>query len=138
MTDKKLKAKILAEIERLRYDFPKIISQEEKDCQWLYWRGLNKIRDFINSLPEEPHQEFYDKLSKLRDDAFSNTTKESWEACLSEEPVKIDRQVSKMADEFSEREYEINGYERQWLSKGYYHGYMDALKEARIQPSKDI
>lgn len=51
MTDKE---KILAEIERLRSDFPKVINQKEKDCQWLYWRGLNKIRDFINSLPEEP------------------------------------------------------------------------------------
>ena len=55
---------------------------------------------------------------------------------LSEEPVKIDRQVSKMADEFAEREYETNGYERLWLSKGYYHGYMDAKIKASEWISK--
>ena len=53
---------------------------------------------------------------------------------LQEEPVKIDRQVSRMADEFAEREYETNGYERQWLSKGYYHGYMDAGKGKLKEP----
>lgn len=58
------KEKILAEIERLRNDFPKVISQKEKDCQWLYWRGLNKIKYFINSLPEEPVSEDFKKFEE--------------------------------------------------------------------------
>lgn len=33
-----------------------------------------------------------------------------------------------MADAFAEREYETDSYEREWLGKGYYHGFMDAKK----------
>lgn len=70
------KEKIRAEVERLITDLG-----EQRDVL------LEELLEFIDSLPEEPHQELYNKLSNLRDDAFSNTTKESWEACLSEEPV---------------------------------------------------
>ena len=42
---------------------------------------------------------------------------------------KINKKVSEKADSFAEREYEMDGYEREWLSKGYYHGYMDAAAE---------
>ena len=42
--------------------------------------------------------------------------------------IEIDKRVSAMADAFAEREYETDGYEREWLSKGYYHGFMDAKK----------
>ena len=38
---------------------------------------------------------------------------------------KINREIADRADAFAEREYETDGYERQWLSKGYYHGYND-------------
>ena len=38
---------------------------------------------------------------------------------------KIDPKIAEKADAFAEREYETNGYERQWLSKGYYHGYKE-------------
>lgn len=48
--------------------------------------------------------------------------------------IEIDKNVAAMADAFAEREYETDGYERQWLSKGYYHGYMDAMKEAKMSP----
>lgn len=43
----------------------------------------------------------------------------------------MDEKVVKMADDFAAREYETDGYERQWLSKGYYWGYMDALKNKK-------
>lgn len=56
---------------------------------------------------------------------------------LPEEPVKIDSQISKMADDFAEREYELDGYERKWLSKGYYHGYKDASKNKSEEPVSD-
>ena len=36
--------------------------------------------------------------------------------------------VSKKADKFALREYETDGYERQWLSKGYYHGFVEGVK----------
>ena len=42
--------------------------------------------------------------------------------------IEIDKRVSAMADAFAEREYETDGYEREWLGKGYYHGFMDAKK----------
>lgn len=52
---------------------------------------------------------------------------------------KIDKQIAKKADEFAEREYETDGYERQWLSKGYYHGYKDASKNKSEEPvSEDL
>ena len=58
---------------------------------------------------------------------------------LSEDPASIDKDVARMADEFAEREYETNGYEREWLSKGYYHGFMDANKGKLKEPvSKDL
>ena len=42
------------------------------------------------------------------------------------ERIKIDEEAAKKADAFAEREYVSDGYEREWLSKGYYHGYKDA------------
>lgn len=47
---------------------------------------------------------------------------------------KIDKKIAKKADEFAKREYETDGYERQWLSKGYYHGFMDANKGKLKEP----
>ena len=44
--------------------------------------------------------------------------------------IKINKEVAAMADAFAEREYETDGYEREWLSKGYYHGFMDAKNGA--------
>lgn len=38
---------------------------------------------------------------------------------------KIKKSVASKADAFAEREYESDGYEREWLSKGYYHGYLE-------------
>ena len=66
-------------------------------------------------------------VTKFEDELMkSNLTKQ--------EPVStIDKDVSKMADEFAEREYELDGYERQWLSKGYYHGYMDAANKSKTE-----
>ena len=45
---------------------------------------------------------------------------------------KIDRKISKRADEFAEREYVSGADEREWLSKGYYWGYKDAEKELKL------
>ena len=51
---------------------------------------------------------------------------------------KINKHVSAKAQKFAEREYEIDGYEREWLSKGYYHGYMDAMKDIELSPEDKI
>lgn len=64
MTDKEKLTAIKAEIERLRHDLPKVISDGEKNHLWMYFRGLNRIRDFIDSLPEEPVNEELEKVSK--------------------------------------------------------------------------
>lgn len=64
MTDKEKLIAIKAEIERLRHDWPKVISDGEKNHLWMYFRGLNRIRDFIDSLPEEPVSEDLEKVSK--------------------------------------------------------------------------
>lgn len=51
---------------------------------------------------------------------------------------KINKHVSAKAQKFAELEYEFDGYEREWLSKGYYHGYMDAMKEIELSPEDRI
>ena len=51
--------------------------------------------------------------------------------------AEIDKKIAKKADEFAEREYETDGYERQWLSKGYYHVFMDANKGKLKEPVCD-
>jgi hypothetical protein len=40
-----------------------------------------------------------------------------------------DKIISQRADEFAEREYTYDSYERGALSKGYYWGYKDAVKD---------
>jgi hypothetical protein len=89
MTDKvyKIRKKVVWLQKRALHNFDISLTENERQ----FWLGesnvLTLIGKYIDSLPEEPHQELYDKLSKLRDDALSNETKDSWEACLSEEPV---------------------------------------------------
>ena len=51
---------------------------------------------------------------------------------------KINKNVSAKAQEFAEREYETDGYEREWLGKGYYHGYMDAIKTIKEAINRQI
>ena len=52
--------------------------------------------------------------------------------------IKINKEVAAMADAFAEREYETDGYEREWLSKGYYHGFMDAKNGATPESSHEL
>lgn len=40
----------------------------------------------------------------------------------------IDKRISQRADEFAQKEYMYDSYERDALSKGYYWGYKDAEK----------
>lgn len=61
MTDKEKLTAIKAEIERLRHDWPKVISDGEKNHLWMYFRGLNRIRDFIDSLLKEPAKQPVDE-----------------------------------------------------------------------------
>ena len=64
MTQQEKLTAIKAEIERLRHDWPKVISDGEKNHLWMYFRGLNRIRDFIDSLPEEPVGEDLEKAAE--------------------------------------------------------------------------
>lgn len=64
MTEKEKLTAIKAETERLRHDWPKVISDGEKNHLWMYFRGLNRIRDFIDSLPEEPVSDDLDEAAK--------------------------------------------------------------------------
>ena len=41
------------------------------------------------------------------------------------------KSLSKRADEFGEREYEIDATDRDALSKGYYWGYKDAINDVK-------
>jgi len=41
----------------------------------------------------------------------------------------IDKTISQRADEFAQREYMSDSYERDALSKGYYWGYKEAEKD---------
>ena len=85
MTDKE---RIKAEIERLKIQNETYVDKEytesEKWSKHGAYHVLFKLLNFIDSLPEEPHQELYDKLSKLTDDALSKETKESWNEFLNE------------------------------------------------------
>ena len=44
----------------------------------------------------------------------------------------IDKIISQRADEFAQREYMLDSYERDALSKGYYWGYKDAEKDIAL------
>ena len=53
-----------------------------------------------------------------------------------DKPV-IDKRISQKADEFAQREYMCDSYERDALSKGYYWGYKDAEKDLSWHPSTE-
>ena len=48
-----------------------------------------------------------------------------------DKPV-IDKIISQRADEFAQKEYMSDSYERDTLSKGYYWGYKDAEKDLAL------
>ena len=45
--------KIKAEIERLRHDWPKVITEDDKQHLHYYFHGLNKVLHFIESMQQE-------------------------------------------------------------------------------------
>ena len=49
---------------------------------------------------------------------------------------ETNKSVAAKADRFAEREYVSDGYEREWLSKGYYHGYLEGQQQIVEKASK--
>lgn len=70
--------------------------------------AYDDIKRFINSLPEEPVGEELEEFAK------------------------------RQADEFAEREYEVDSYDRGYLSKGYYWGCKDGAKWKDEQLMKNV
>ena len=46
---------------------------------------------------------------------------------------KVYRKIYPKARVFAREQYESDGYERKWLNKGYYHGYVKGAKAMHKQ-----
>lgn len=46
--------------------------------------------------------------------------------------------IAKKGNAFAKQEYETDGYEREWLAKGYYHGYIAGVKALRMRLWKEL
>ena len=56
---------------------------------------------------------------------------------MSKKTLKWYPKITKKGTAFARKEYETDGYEREWLAKGYYHGYIAGVKALRMRLWKE-
>lgn len=84
------------------------------------YTSATHLAEELESLPEEkPTEDLEEAAEKYADEETMY------------KPI-IDKRISQKADEFAQREYMCDSYERDALSKGYYWGYKDGQKDISL------